>query len=296
MLLMLNFLLVVLIGVHAWTTILISLLVRRHHVLGNIIIRSSVHVRVEICTLIIVIGRTSFVVATTKLLLLALKRLTVVEVCARRIELLRRLKALRCKWWSCIANWKWLLLACEWLALRLLLRLLLRRRLKVRCWRSKWCTTTRLELFGQLNCCKRIWFNFLHHLLHRVGHLGSIIALNWLQRCCVGSCRRRLRWRKGHWRLLDRHGGCSSHWVVSLERICCRVHGRLLIYLVNICRHERTPGRVHLSWCRRWLKYLSIWRQVGLLLSLRLLIGRTCLRSGASYDKYICGFLLNKVL
>ena len=129
MLLMLNFLLVVLIGVHAWTTILISLLVRRHHVLGNIIIRSSVHVRVEICALIIVIGRTSFVVATTILLLLALVRLAVVEVSASRIELLRMLEVLRCKRWRCNANWKWLLLTSEWLALWLLLRLRLRRRL-----------------------------------------------------------------------------------------------------------------------------------------------------------------------
>lgn len=92
-------LLVVLISVHARTTILVSLLVRRHHVLAAIVVGSSVHVRVEIGALIIVIGLTAFVVATAPvlMLLLALERLAVVEVCARRIELLRRLKALRCK-------------------------------------------------------------------------------------------------------------------------------------------------------------------------------------------------------
>ena len=126
-------LLVVLISVHARRAILISLLVRRHHVLVTIVIGSSIHVRSEIGTLIIVIGRTSFVVATTILLLLALERLAVVEVCASRIELLSRLKVLRCKRLRCSANWKWLLLACEWLALRLLLRLLLRRRLEITC-------------------------------------------------------------------------------------------------------------------------------------------------------------------
>ena len=190
MLLMLNFLLVVLIGVHAWTTILISLLVRRHHVLGNIIIRSSVHVRVEICALIIVIGRTSFVVATTKLLLLALKRLAVVEVCARRIELWSRLIILWYKSWRRIANWKWLLLTNIWLNLRLLLRLLRRCGLERRHCRCKRCS--RLKLFGQLNCCEWILFNSLHHLLYRVCHLGSNITLNWLRRCCFGNCCRRL--------------------------------------------------------------------------------------------------------
>ena len=92
-------LLVVLISVDARTTILVSLLVRRHHVLAAIVVGSSVHVRVKIGALIIVIGLTAFVIATAPilLLLLALERLAVVEVCARRIELLRRLKALRCK-------------------------------------------------------------------------------------------------------------------------------------------------------------------------------------------------------
>ena len=92
-------LLVVLISVDARTTILVSLLVRRHHVLAAIVVGSSVHVRVKIGALIIVIGLTTFVIATAPilLLLLALERLAVVEVCARRIELLRRLKALRCK-------------------------------------------------------------------------------------------------------------------------------------------------------------------------------------------------------
>lgn len=92
-------LLVVLISVDTRTTILVSLLVRRHHVLAAIVVGSSVHVRVKIGALIIVIGLTAFVIATAPilLLLLALERLAVVEVCARRIELLRRLKALRCK-------------------------------------------------------------------------------------------------------------------------------------------------------------------------------------------------------
>ena len=72
----------VLIGVHtATTSILISLLVRRHHILATIVIGSSVHVRGEIGTLIIVKGLTTFVIATAAiLLLLALERLAVVEV------------------------------------------------------------------------------------------------------------------------------------------------------------------------------------------------------------------------
>ena len=129
---LLALLLVVLISVHTRPAILISLLVRRHHVLITIIIGSSVHVRSEIDTLIIVIGLTSFVVATTILLLLALERLAVVEVSASRIELLLRLKVLRRKRWRCIDNWNWLLLTSERLALWLLLRLRLRRRLESR--------------------------------------------------------------------------------------------------------------------------------------------------------------------
>ena len=98
LLLVLALLLVVLISVHARTTILISLLVRRHHVLATIVIGSSVHVRGEIGALIIVKGLTTFVIATTAiLLLLALERLAIVEVCASRVELLSRLKALRRK-------------------------------------------------------------------------------------------------------------------------------------------------------------------------------------------------------
>ena len=64
--------------------------------MATIVIGSSVHVRGEIGTLIIVKGLTTFVIATAAiLLLLALERLAAVEVCARRVELMRRLKALR---------------------------------------------------------------------------------------------------------------------------------------------------------------------------------------------------------
>lgn len=291
---LLALLLVVLISVHTKPAILISLLIRWHHVLVTIIIGSSVHVRSEIGTLIIVIGRTSFVVATNILLLLALERLAVVEVSASRIELLRRLKVLRRKRWRCIANWKWLLLTSEWLDLWLLLRLRLRRRLESRRWRREW--STRLELFGQLNCCEWIRINLFHHLLHRVSHLCSIIALNWLLRCCVSSCSWRLSWCKGHRRLLDRHGRCSCDWLCCLKWICCRVHSSLLIYLVDICWHERISGWVHRSWCRWRLKYLSILHQVGLLLSWWLQICRSYLWWRTSYDKYVRGLLLNKVL
>ena len=130
---MLALLLVVLIGVHTRATILIPLLVGRHHVLSTIVVGSTVHVRSEIGALI-VIGLTSFDVATTTiLLLLPLVRLGIIEVLSGRIELLCRwLKTLlRCKR-RCTANWKWLLLTLEWLTLRLLLRLLWRRRLESR--------------------------------------------------------------------------------------------------------------------------------------------------------------------
>ena len=84
---------------------LLLVLLRRHHTWSTIVVGSSVHVRVEIGALIIVIGISYCVKAiATILLLLALERLavveeslSVVEVCARRIELLRRLKVLRHK-------------------------------------------------------------------------------------------------------------------------------------------------------------------------------------------------------
>ena len=103
---MLALLLVVLIGVHTRATILIPLLVGRHHVLSTIVVGSTVHVRSEIGALI-VIGLTSFDVATTTiLLLLPLVRLGIIEVLSGRIELLCRwLKTLlRCKR-RCTSNW-----------------------------------------------------------------------------------------------------------------------------------------------------------------------------------------------
>ena len=103
---MLALLLVVLIGVHTRATILIPLLVGRHHVLSTVVVGSTVHVRSEIGALI-VIGLTSFDVATTTiLLLLPLVRLGIIEVLSGRIELLCRwLKTLlRCKR-RCTSNW-----------------------------------------------------------------------------------------------------------------------------------------------------------------------------------------------
>ena len=131
----------------------------------------------------------------------------------------------------------------------------------------------------------------IHHLLHWVCHLSSIVALNWLWSCFVGSC-----WREGHRWLLNRHSRSRSDLISRLEWICRGVHGRLLIHPVSSRGHERTSRRVHLSWCRRWLKYLSLCHQVGLLLSRRLQISRSCLWRSASYDKYIRGLLLNEVL
>lgn len=122
----------VLIGVHtATTSILISLLVRRHHILATIVIGStSVHAGGKIGSSTCVIGLTSFVVVattTTILLLLTLERLLATVEVSSWLELLRlQVGWLGLVWSSCVvASWKWLLLALEGLVLRLLLRLLL---------------------------------------------------------------------------------------------------------------------------------------------------------------------------
>ena len=78
---------------------LLLVLLRRYHALATIVVGTSVHVRVEeIGASIFVIRINSCAKATPSIvLMLALERLAVVEVCARRIELLRWLKVLRRK-------------------------------------------------------------------------------------------------------------------------------------------------------------------------------------------------------